>query len=161
MMICVVFRLSCPVDIFSVQYGLSSSLENMPKYNTKYGIYKPNCGLDELKFAWGHDEYMYRMLSSNASCSLPQEGLDMIRYHSAYPLHDKNAYEHLLKKDGTDHESLAGSYVMALTVYATIHGYDNINNIQYKPPTDLMTNELAAYLVSSAERSSIMSSLEI
>ena len=31
-----------------------------PKYNTKYGMYEPHCGLDNLKFAWGHDEYMYR-----------------------------------------------------------------------------------------------------
>jgi len=33
-----------------------------PKYNTEYGIYQAHCGLDALKFAWGHDEYMYRML---------------------------------------------------------------------------------------------------
>ena len=59
-----------------------------PKYNTKYGMYEPHCGLDKLKFAFGHDEYMYRMLVANG-CSIPQEGLDMIRYHSAYPWHDK------------------------------------------------------------------------
>lgn len=28
------------------------------RYNTKYGMYKPHCGLDELMLAWGHDEYM-------------------------------------------------------------------------------------------------------
>ena len=59
-----------------------------PKYNTKYGMYEPHCGLDNLKFAWGHDEYMYRMLVANGT-NIPQEGLDMIRYHSAYPWHDK------------------------------------------------------------------------
>jgi inositol oxygenase len=52
-----------------------------PHYNTHYGMYEPNCGLDQLKFAWGHDEYMYRMLVAN-ECSIPREGLDMIRYHS-------------------------------------------------------------------------------
>ena len=30
---------------------------------------------------------------------MPPEALDMIRYHSAYPLHDKGAYKHLLKPD--------------------------------------------------------------
>ena len=59
-----------------------------PKYNTKYGMYEPHCGLDQLKLAWGHDEYLYRMLVAN-DCSIPKEGLDMIRYHSAYPWHDK------------------------------------------------------------------------
>ncbi len=57
------------------------------RYNTDYGMYEPNCGLDELKFSWGHDEYMYRMLVAN-ECLIPREGLDMIRYHSAYPWHD-------------------------------------------------------------------------
>ena len=40
-----------------------------PQYNTKYGIYEQNCGLDELRFAWGHDEYMYRMLGE-CTCDL-------------------------------------------------------------------------------------------
>lgn len=69
-----------------------------PTYSTKLGIYDENCGLDQLKFAWGHDEYMYRMLDAN-DCTIPREGLDMIRYHSAYPLHDKGAYKHLLKAE--------------------------------------------------------------
>lgn len=68
------------------------------RYNTKNGIYDEGCGLDKLKFAWGHDEYMWRMLVAN-NCSIPREGLDMIRYHSAYPLHDKGAYKHLLKAE--------------------------------------------------------------
>ena len=49
-------------------------------------------------FAWGHDEYMYRMLVAN-HCRIPQEGLDMIRYHSAYPWHDKGAYKHLTRPE--------------------------------------------------------------
>ena len=31
-------------------------------YSTEYGIYKPNCGLKNVKFAYGHDEYLYQML---------------------------------------------------------------------------------------------------
>lgn len=60
-------------------------------------MYEEHCGLDELCFAWGHDEYMFRMLKANETCSLPPEALDMIRYHSAYPMHDNGAYGHLLK----------------------------------------------------------------
>mmetsp|Transcript_39209 Transcript_39209/g.68908 ORF Transcript_39209/g.68908 Transcript_39209/m.68908 type:complete len:343 (-) Transcript_39209:85-1113(-) len=75
-----------------------------PKYNTKYGMYAPHCGLDQLKFAWGHDEYMHRMLVAN-DCSIPREGLDIIRYHSAYPWHDKGAYRHLMKSE--DYEPLS------------------------------------------------------
>lgn len=34
------------------------------KYNTELGIYQPNCGLENVKFAYGHDEYMYQMMVS-------------------------------------------------------------------------------------------------
>jgi inositol oxygenase len=71
------------------------------RYNTEYGIYDRHCGLDVLKFAWGHDEYMYRMLVAN-DAKLPREALDMIRYHSAYPWHDKGAYQHLMKDEDND-----------------------------------------------------------
>lgn len=27
-----------------------------PVYSTKYGIYQPNCGLDNVMLSWGHDE---------------------------------------------------------------------------------------------------------
>ena len=30
------------------------------RYNSLYGMYEPNCGLDKLCFAYGHDEYMYK-----------------------------------------------------------------------------------------------------
>ncbi|GMH89004.1 hypothetical protein TrVE_jg13173 [Triparma verrucosa] len=73
------------------------------KFNSKFGCYKANCGLDNLKMAWGHDEYMYRMLVAN-KCLIPKEGLDMIRYHSCYPWHDKGAYKHLTTAE--DEETL-------------------------------------------------------
>ncbi|KAL7494774.1 hypothetical protein ACHAWT_003347 [Skeletonema menzelii] len=95
------FVLGCSIPndavVFPEFNELNPNMSN-PKYNTEYGMYEANCGLDELKFAWGHDEYMYRMLVAN-NCSIPREGLDMIRYHSAYPWHDKGAYRHLMKPD--------------------------------------------------------------
>ncbi|KAG5673544.1 hypothetical protein PVAND_003584 [Polypedilum vanderplanki] len=67
-----------------------------PKYNTKYGIYEPNCGLDNLLLSWGHDEYMYQVLKHNNS-SLPEHAMNIIRYHSFYPWHSAGDYEHLMK----------------------------------------------------------------
>jgi len=47
--------------------------------STKYGIYKPNCGIENLQMIWGHDEYLYRFLIHNKS-KLPEEAHWMIRY---------------------------------------------------------------------------------
>lgn len=27
-----------------------------PIYSTKYGVYKPHCGLENVMLSWGHDE---------------------------------------------------------------------------------------------------------
>src|SRR5436305_5722688 len=31
----------------------------VPEYQTKYGIYEPNCGLGKVNISWAHDEYIY------------------------------------------------------------------------------------------------------
>lgn len=67
---------------------------NDPRYNTKYGIYSPNCGLDNVALSWGHDEYLYRVLRNHGT-TLPDEALYMIRYHSFYPWHSGGDYMHL------------------------------------------------------------------
>ncbi|GAB9475860.1 Inositol oxygenase [Globisporangium polare] len=72
-----------------------------PRYNTEYGIYQPHCGLKNLKFAWGHDEYLYQMLKFNKT-SIPDEGLAMVRYHSCYPWHKEKEYEHLMEEEDED-----------------------------------------------------------
>lgn len=69
-----------------------------PKYNTKYGIYKPNVGLENLTLSWGHDEYMYQVLKHNKS-TLPQHALNIIRFHSFYPWHSSGDYHHLMKAE--------------------------------------------------------------
>ncbi|MEH6308777.1 inositol oxygenase family protein [Olivibacter sp. CPCC 100613] len=63
-------------------------------FNTKYGIYEPNCGLDQVQLSWGHDEYIYQMMKDY----LPESGLYMLRYHSFYAQHREHAYDHLLSK---------------------------------------------------------------
>ncbi|KAJ8515498.1 hypothetical protein ONZ45_g7090 [Pleurotus djamor] len=65
-----------------------------PIYSSKYGIYKPHCGLENVMLSWGHDEYLYNVLKDQ--CTLPEEGLAMIRYHSFYPWHRDGAYRHLM-----------------------------------------------------------------
>ncbi len=63
-----------------------------PVYSTKMGIYSQNCGLDNVKMSWGHDEYIYQIMKDY----LPEEGLYMLRYHSFYSQHRDNAYDFLL-----------------------------------------------------------------
>ncbi|KAJ7097001.1 DUF706-domain-containing protein [Mycena crocata] len=72
-------------------------------YSTQYGVYKPNCGLDNVMLSWGHDEYLYHILKEQSS--LPEEGLAMIRYHSFYPWHREGAYSHLT--NASDEKALA------------------------------------------------------
>jgi len=62
-----------------------------PVYSTRNGMYEPGCGISNLMMSWGHDEYMYQVLKANG-CTIPEAGLNMIRFHSCYPWHDKRAY---------------------------------------------------------------------
>ena len=62
------------------------------RYNSKYGVYEPGCGLKNVHMSWGHDEYLYQVVKDY----LPEEGLYMIRYHSFYAQHREHAYQHLM-----------------------------------------------------------------
>lgn len=68
------------------------------RYNTKYGVYEPNCGLRNVDMSWGHDEYLYHIMKDY----LPEPAQYIIRYHSFYAQHRENAYTHLM--DEHDHE---------------------------------------------------------
>ncbi|XP_050668434.1 inositol oxygenase-like isoform X2 [Leptidea sinapis] len=95
------FPVGCKWDKHIV-YGDDSFKDNPdthnPKYNTKYGMYKPNCGIENIIMSWGHDEYLYHILLHNKG-KFPQEGLWMIRYHSFYPWYAGGDYEHLMSKE--------------------------------------------------------------
>jgi len=67
------------------------------RYNTELGIYSEGCGLDSVKFTYGHDEYMYQMVVAN-KCNFPEEGLAMLRYHSAYPWHREGSYKQFMNE---------------------------------------------------------------
>jgi inositol oxygenase len=66
----------------------------IPAYQTTWGIYEENGGLDKVHMTWGHDEYMYHVCKDY----LPTEALYMIRYHSFYAAHREGAYGHLMNE---------------------------------------------------------------
>ena len=76
------------------EYFAGNPDSNVPEYQTEYGIYAPNCGLDKVHMSWGHDAYIARVVKDY----LPEEALYMLRYHSFYPWHQQGAYRHLLSK---------------------------------------------------------------
>jgi inositol oxygenase len=62
-----------------------------PKYLTRFGIYEPNCGLDDVHMSFGHDGYIHEVMKR----CLPVEALYMLRYHSFYAWHRHGAYDYL------------------------------------------------------------------
>lgn len=99
-----------------------------PSYNTKFGIYKENCGLDNVMLSWGHDEYMYHIAKLHST--LPPEGLAMIRYHSFYPWHQENAYQYLMNDN--DKEMLKA--VRAFNKYDLYSKVDEQYNVELLKP---------------------------
>uniref|UniRef100_A0A670ZCF6 Inositol oxygenase n=1 Tax=Pseudonaja textilis TaxID=8673 RepID=A0A670ZCF6_PSETE len=59
-----------------------------PLYTTKYGMYQPHCGLENVLMSWGHDGLC------NVSPCCPQ-AYYMVRFHSFYPWHTGGDYMHL------------------------------------------------------------------
>ena len=78
-------------------------------YNSRYGVYEPNCGLRNVTMSWGHDEYVYHI----AKDTLPVEALYMLRYHSFYAWHREGAYDHLLD----DHDRKMLKWVQLFNPY--------------------------------------------
>ncbi|KAL9074948.1 MAG: hypothetical protein Q9157_004177 [Trypethelium eluteriae] len=93
-------------------------------YSSKYGIYSPGCGLDNVMLSWGHDEYLYHI--AKAQSTLPDEALAMIRYHSFYPWHSAGAYSWMM--DGHDKKMLEA--VRAFNPYDLYSKSDDIPKIE-------------------------------
>lgn len=91
------FPVGCAFDeriIYPDTFAEGNPDAKNPDFNTKHGIYSPNCGLDNIMLSWGHDEYLYHVVKDQST--LPDEALAMIRYHSFYPWHREGAYRHLM-----------------------------------------------------------------
>jgi inositol oxygenase len=82
---------------------------DVAEYQTKFGIYEPNCGLDHVQLSWGHDEYLYHIVKDH----LPAPALYMIRYHSFYSGHRERAYDHLMN----DHDREMFEWVRKFNPY--------------------------------------------
>jgi inositol oxygenase len=78
-------------DIVFHEYFAKNPDAQVAEYQTKYGIYEPNCGLENVLMSFGHDGYIAEVMKSY----LPIEALYMLRFHSFYPWHRHGAYEHL------------------------------------------------------------------
>jgi inositol oxygenase len=65
---------------------------HVAQYQTKFGIYEPNCGLENVHMSFGHDGYIAEVMKPY----LPDEALYMLRFHSFYPWHRHGAYTHLM-----------------------------------------------------------------
>ncbi len=65
------------------------------RYQSALGVYERGCGLDNVHLTWGHDEYLYHVVTQ-PGCRLPLQAQYMIRYHSFYPWHREGQYEYLL-----------------------------------------------------------------
>jgi len=105
------FPLGCQHDVDAIEtidaapgaFALNPDSTN-PLYSTKYGMYEPQCGLDNLLVSFGHDEAIYQWAVRNVDSfrqELPQAVLDFFRWHSCYAIHTGTAkkkvgYEHLL-----------------------------------------------------------------
>ncbi|KAL4384390.1 hypothetical protein GQ457_15G008340 [Hibiscus cannabinus] len=94
------FPVGCRFDESNIHYKYFKDNPdfNNPKYNSKSGIYKEGCGLDNVNMSWGHDDYMYMVAKENGT-TLPDAGLFIIRYHSFYPLHQHGAYAQFMNEE--------------------------------------------------------------
>ena len=71
-------------------YFAANADRKIPEYQTKYGIYEPGCGLENLHLSFGHDGYIAEVMKPY----LPDEALYMLRFHSFYPWHKHDAYKY-------------------------------------------------------------------
>ena len=106
-----------------------------PLYQAKLGIYTPHCGLENVHMSWGHDEYLFHRVKDY----LPAEAAYVIRYHSFYPQHQHNGYDHLLN----DYDKEMFAWVKTFQTYdlysKDAHG--NIDVEALKPYYQELVNE--------------------
>ena len=79
-------------DIVFPEFFAANPDSKVLQYQTKYGVYEPNCGFDKIHLSFGHDEYVYQVTRDY----VPEEAQYMLRYHSFYAAHRHCAYRHLM-----------------------------------------------------------------
>jgi len=78
-------------DIVFPEYFANNPDRHRPELQTRYGIYEPNCGLENVHMSFGHDGYIAEVMKPY----LRDESLYMLRFHSFYPWHRHGAYDYL------------------------------------------------------------------
>ena len=99
------FIIGCkiPDKIVFPEFNQLNKDSNKPTMNTELGIYKENCGLDNVICSWGHDEYLYRLLIHEKNQNtLPEEALYIIRFHSLYSYHTYGEYQQFVSQRDKD-----------------------------------------------------------
>jgi len=79
-------------EIVFPEYFRGNPDAHVPEYQSKYGIYEPNCGLENVHMSFGHDGYIAKIMKPY----LRDEALYMLRFHSFYAWHRHGAYAHLM-----------------------------------------------------------------
>lgn len=82
------------------------------EFQSPLGVYDEGCGLANVNLSWGHDEYLFHVITQSG-CVLPEPAQYMIRYHSFYPWHREEEYQYLL--DDRDRQML--SWVRKFNTY--------------------------------------------
>ncbi|KAK2867803.1 hypothetical protein FQN49_003456 [Arthroderma sp. PD_2] len=135
------FPVGCAFDdriIYSTESFEKNPDHRHEIYGTKYGIYTPACGLDNVMLSWGHDEYLYHVVK--AQSTLPPEALAMIRYHSFYPWHSEGAYTHLMDSKDKD----------MLDAVRAFNPYDLYSKTDEIPDVEELKVRVLIYLLASA-----------
>ncbi len=116
-------------DIVFPEYFKANPDINNSLYQTKYGVYEPNCGLAKLHMSFGHDGYIGEVMKNY----MPEESLYMLRYHSFYSAHRHGAYRHLM----SDHDVEMLEWVNKFNVYDLYSkGHTKPNLTELKPYYD-------------------------
>tara|TARA_B100000787_G_C16166759_1_gene284306 strand:+ start:264 stop:1037 length:774 start_codon:yes stop_codon:yes gene_type:complete len=84
------YVLGCEFPQSIVFYDTLKDSPDYKKYD-KLGIYTNGCGMENLHLSFGHDEYLYMVLSGNTH-NFSKQYIDIIRYHSLYPWHTEGEY---------------------------------------------------------------------
>ena len=109
------------------EYNNVNKDKDNPKYNTLLGIYSKNCGLENVKCSWGHDEYLYQVLKHN-KCKLPEQALYIIRYHSLYSYHTNKEYQYFANQKDKE-------YLKWLQLFNKYDLYTKSEDVSIRPQT--------------------------
>ena len=94
------YAVGCKIPKSIVYYDiLKDIIQQHPDYNSsELGIYKEQCGIDNLIISFGHDEYLYQVLKQNKTHKITEKYMNIIRYHSFYPWHSNGEYRQFMNK---------------------------------------------------------------